>query len=158
MIIGDVGQYLWEEINIEYAGSKGGNNYGWNIVEGNHCYPEDAECSSEGFVMPAFEYPNNANYAKTLFGIKQPNMDGCSVTGGYVYRGENIQEIYGKYIFGDYCSGKIWSIKINKDGSVTEFYDHTDEILESMNKREFYLSSFGQDNNYELYLIDYSNL
>ena len=80
MIIGDVGQHLWEEINIEYAGSKGGNNYGWNVMEGNHCYPEDATCSNEGYIMPAFEYPNNANYVKTLLGIRQKNMDGCSLT------------------------------------------------------------------------------
>ena len=155
MIIGDVGQYLWEEINIEYAKSKGGNNYGWNVMEGNHCYPEDATCSNEGYIMPAFEYPNNANYAKTLFGIKQPNMDGCSITGGYVYRGKNIPELYGKYIFGDYCTGKVWSIRI-VEGEGEELVDHTKDILSSMGKREFYLSSFGQDNNQELFLIDYN--
>ena len=156
MIIGDVGQNLWEEINIEYAkDNKGGNNYGWNVMEGNHCYPEDATCSNEGFIMPAFEYPNNANYAKTLFGIKQPNMDGCSITGGYVYRGKNIPELYGKYIFGDYCTGKVWSIRI-VEGKGEELVDHTKDILSSMGKREFYLSSFGQDNNQELFLIDYN--
>ena len=155
MIIGDVGQHLWEEINIEYAGSKGGNNYGWNIVEGNHCYPEDTECSMDDLIMPAFEYPNNANYAKTLFGIKQPNMDGCSITGGYVYRGDDIPELYGRYVFGDYCTGKVWSIVI-KDGKGEDIKDHTKDILSSMGKREFYLSSFGQDNNNELFLIDYN--
>ena len=156
MIIGDVGQNLWEEINIEYAkDNKGGNNYGWNVMEGNHCYPEDATCSNEGYIMPAFEYPNNANYAKTLFGIKQPNMDGCSITGGYVYRGKNIPELYGKYIFGDYCTGKVWSIRI-VEGKGEELVDHTKDILSSMGKREFYLSSFGQDNDQELFLIDYN--
>ena len=156
MIIGDVGQYLWEEINIEYAGSAGGINYGWNIMEGNHCYPEDVEkCYDEKFALPVFEYPNNANYAKTLFGIKQPNMDGCSITGGYVYRGEMIPELYGKYIFGDYCTGKVWSIKI-ENNKVKDLVDHTQSILESMGKREFYLSSFGQNNKKELFLIDYN--
>jgi len=156
MIIGDVGQNLWEEINIEYAkDNKGGNNYGWNVMEGNHCYPEDATCSNEGYIMPAFEYPNNANYAKTLFGIKQPNMDGCSITGGYVYRGKNIPKLYGKYIFGDYCTGKVWSIRI-VEGKGEELVDHTKDILSSMGKREFYLSSFGQDNDQELFLIDYN--
>ena len=91
MIIGDVGQNLWEEINIEYFGDNGGRNYGWNIMEGKHCYPLDiTDCENTEFVNPAFEYPNNANYVKTLFGIKQPNMDGCSITGGYIYRGVNI--------------------------------------------------------------------
>ena len=156
MILADVGQHLWEEINFETFGSKGGLNYGWNILEGNHCFPEDAECSLDGTVAPIFEYPNNANYAKTLFGIKQPEMDGCSITGGYVYRGNKIKDFYGKYIFGDYCTGKIWSLRINQDGEVTDFYNHTDEILKSMNKREFYLSSFGQDESNEIYLIDYN--
>ena len=155
MIIGDVGQYLWEEINIEYSGGKGGLNYGWNIVEGNHCYPEDSKCEVDGFVMPAFEYPNNANYAKTLFGIKQPDMDGCSITGGYVYRGNNIPDLYGRYIFGDYCTGKIWSILI-KNGIGGNLIDHTKSIMESMGKKEFYLSSFGQDNKNELFIIDYN--
>ena len=90
MLIGDVGQSLWEEINFQSFSDIGGNNYGWNIMEGNHCYPENSNCSSRGLVNPSFEYPNNANYAKTLFGIKQPNMDGCSITGGYVYRGDEL--------------------------------------------------------------------
>ena len=156
MIIGDVGQYLWEEINIEYFGDEGGKNYGWNIMEGNHCYHEDVqECYDEKFVMPAFEYPNNANYVKTLVGINQPNMDGCSITGGYVYRGKNIPELYGRYLFGDYCTGKVWSIKI-EDGKGTDVIDHTKSIIESMGKREFYLSSFGQDFDNELFIIDYN--
>ena len=156
MIIGDVGQYLWEEINIEYFGDEGGKNYGWNIMEGNHCYPEDVdECYNEEFTLPAFEYPNNANYAKTLFGIKQANMDGCSITGGYVYRGSNIPDLYGRYIFGDYCTGKLWSIKI-EEGKGSDVIEHTSSIMKSMGKREFYLSSFGQDNNNELFIIDYN--
>ena len=156
MIIGDVGQYLWEEINIEYYGEEGGKNYGWNIMEGNHCFPEDVkDCYDEQYVLPAFEYPNNANYAKTLFGIKQPNMDGCSITGGYIYRGENIPELYGRYIFGDYCTGKVWSIEI-EDGKGSNVIEHTKSILNSMGKREFYLSSFGQDLSFELYVIDYN--
>ena len=156
MIIGDVWQHLWEEINIEYFGDKGGNNYGWNIMEGNHCYHDDVkECVNDDFVMPAFEYPNNANYAKTLFGIKQPNMDGCSITGGYVYRGSQIPSLYGRYIFGDYCTGKIWSIKID-NGIGSNMIDHTKDIMESMGKKEFYLSSFGEDNDNELFIIDYN--
>ena len=155
MLIGDVGQHLWEEINIEYSGSGGGNNYGWNILEGNHCYPEGEDCSSDDYMMPVYEYPNNANYAKTLFGIKQPNMDGCSITGGYVYRGDDIPELYGRYIFGDYCTGKVWSILI-QDNDVINLKNHTKNIMDSMGKKEFYLSSFGQDNNNEIFLIDYN--
>ncbi len=156
MIMADVGQHLWEEINFETYGSNGGINYGWNIFEGNHCYPEESSCINEGYKMPVFEYPNNANYARTLLGFKQKsNMDGCSITGGYVYRGKDIKSLYGKYIFGDYCTGKVWSININEN-EVRDLKDHTATILESMGKREFYLSSFGQDNNNELFLIDYT--
>ena len=82
-------------------------------------------------------------------------MHGCSVTGGYVYRGKNKPELYGRYIFGDYCTGKVWSLKIS-NGTVEDIIDHTSSILESMGKREFYLSSFCQDNNNELFLIDYN--
>ena len=156
MIIGDVGQYLWEEINIEYFGDEGGKNYGWNIMEGNHCYPEDAkDCASDEFTMPTFEYPNNANYVKILLGISQRNMDGCSITGGYVYRGKQIPDLYGRYIFGDYCTGRVWSIII-EDGVGKDVIEYTDSIRKSMGKREFYLSSFGQDNNNELFIIDYN--
>ena len=155
MLIGDVGQSLWEEINFEPFLSKGGKNYGWNILEGNHCYPEDSKCSSDGFTMPSFEYPNNANYAKTLFGIKQPNMDGCSITGGYVYRGDKLKDMNGKYIFGDYCTGKIWSINIS-EGNGENLVNHTNSIMKSIGKKEFYLSSFGQNNDGEIFIVDYN--
>jgi len=158
LIMGDVGQHLWEEINFERSDSKGGKNYGWNIFEGNHCYPEDAECVNLGYDNPIFEYPNNANYARTLLGFKQksPDMDGCSITGGYIYRGQKIKSLYGRYIFGDYCTGKIWSLAIDKNGNASDIKNHTKEILDSMGAKEFYLSSFGVDNNNELYIIDYN--
>ena len=155
MIIGDVGQSLWEEINFELFPNKGGKNYGWNVMEGNHCYPEDSKCNSDNLTMPVFEYPNNANYAKTLFGIKQPNMDGCSITGGYVYRGNELVDMDGRYIFGDYCTGKIWSIVVNENESIN-LKNHTGSIMNSIGKKEFYLSSFGEDNKGEIFIIDYN--
>ena len=157
MVMGDVGQHLWEEINFETSSSNGGINYGWNILEGNHCYPEGNECNPDLYVPPIFEYPNNANYVRTLLGMKQKlDMDGCSVTGGYIYRGDKIKELQGKYIFGDYCTGKVWSLKINSDMGISDLVDHTSQILKSMGKREFYLSSFGQSVSNELFIIDYS--
>jgi len=156
LIMGDVGQHLWEEINFASFESTGGENYGWNILEGDHCYPEDVVCDKHGYIEPLFEYPNNANYVRTILGLKQkdPDMDGCSITGGYVYRGKDIPSLYGRYIFGDYCTGKVWSINTNK--SNLDVIDHTQEILASMGKREFYLSSFGQDNHGEIFLVDYN--
>ena len=155
LYMGDVGQNEWEEIDYQSFESSGGLNFGWNIMEGNHCYGEDNEdCNSNGTVSPIFEYPNDANYAKTIIGWDQPDMHGCSVTGGYVYRGKNKPSLYGRYFFGDYCTGKVWSLE-NNNGKVS-LINHTDELLQAMNKTEFYLSSFGEDAEGELYLIDYS--
>ena len=81
-------------------------------------------------------------------------MQGCSVTGGYVYRGNNKPDLYGRYFFGDYCTGKVWSLK-NDNGNL-DMRNHTEELLKSMNKKEFYLSSFGEDAEGELYIINYS--
>ena len=155
MYIGDVGQNNWEEIDFQPSNSKGGLNFGWNKLEGAHCYPDDNfECSLDNTILPLFEYPNDANYLKTLVGWNQSDVHGCSVTGGYVYRGNNKPDLYGRYIFGDYCTGKVWSIINN--GSNLDLKEHTHELLESMNKKEFYLSSFGEDEEGELYIINYS--
>ena len=155
LYMGDVGQNNWEEIDYQAYNSMGGINYGWDIMEGKHCLEEEDLCDKSLYESPIYEYPNNANYMKTLIGVKQSNKDGCSVTGGYVYRGKNIPELYGKYIFGDYCTGKVWSFK-NNNGNIQEFYNHSLEILDSMNKKSFYLSSFGEKYNGELFLVDYS--
>jgi len=154
--MGDVGQSNWEEINYQSHNSRGGINYGWNIMEGKHCFKKEF-CDSSLYEHPIYEYPNNANYMKTLIGLKQPNRDGCSVTGGYVYRGKKIPEIYGRYIFGDYCTGKVWSIETN-DKENQNFSDHSIEILSSMDKKAFYLSSFGERYNGELLLVDYNGI
>ena len=86
LYIGDVGQNQWEEINFQPADSTGGENYGWNVWEGNHIF---AGGNAPNHVKPIFEYTRNL---------------GCSVTGGYVYRGEAIPDLQAVYIFGDYCS------------------------------------------------------
>ena len=154
MYIGDVGQYDWEEIDYQPYNSAGGLNFGWNILEGTHCYKKNDElCNSKDTVLPIFEYPHDANYLKTLIGWTQADTHGCSVTGGYVYRGKNKPELYGRYFLGDYCTGKVWSLK-NTNGGL-DIKEHTSELLETMNKKQFYLSSFGEDEEGELYLIDY---
>ena len=155
LFIGDVGQNNWEEIDVILANKMGGQNFGWNIMEGFHCYPEEIECNNTNLIEPIWEYPNNANYFKTLAGIKQTKMDGCSITGGYVYRGNKIPEFYGRYIFGDYCTGKVWSF-IYENGETKNIKNHTLEILNSMNKNSFYLSSFGETIDGELLIVDYN--
>ena len=120
----DVGQYSWEEIDIIYAGL----NYGWNTMEGNHCYPEGTSCNSEGFEPPVFEYP--------LY------VDGvCSVTGGYVYRGNEILSLYGKYIYGDWCTGDIWAFT---------YSDDENHINEHLIRSDINITSFGLDQHNEL--------
>lgn len=125
LFIADVGQNLYEEIDIEPAGS-GGRNYGWPVMEGFHCY-ESETCHQNGLTMPVAEYERK---------------DGCSVTGGYVYRGRQYPALEGVYFFGDYCTGKIWAMP--SGGQPVEALD---TILN--------ISSFGEDEAGELYVADF---
>ena len=152
---GDVGQNKWEEINYEPAKSKGGVNYGWRIMEARHCYNPEDNCNESGLTQPILEYPNDANYMRTLTGMDQPDVDGCSVTGGYVYRGKKIKGLQGTYLFGDYCSGNVWSFKV-ENGKAVEFQNRTEEINLAEGEFTNYISSFGEDADGELYIIDYN--
>jgi glucose/arabinose dehydrogenase len=154
--LGDVGQDLWEEIDFVAAENAGGQNFGWRVMEGNHCYNPKEDCEPTG-ELPIFEYPNDANYMKILIGMDEPNVDGCSVTGGYVYRGSAISELQGTYFFADYCSGNIWTFK-EKNGKATEFQNRTEEISLGGGGFTNYISSFGEDNNGELYIVDYNGI
>ena len=127
--VADVGQNKWEEIHWRSVDSQGGENYGWRLMEGNHCFLPKKECDSGGLVKPVAEYARK---------------HGCSVTGGYVYRGNKIQELYGKYIFGDFCSGTIWTIDKEQNFKM--------QMLMSTNLN---ISSFGEDSSGELYVLDY---
>jgi len=129
LYIGDVGEWDWEEVDFQTAESKGGENYGWSAFEGTHPFKEQP-ISSE-VTMPVFEYSH---------------ADGCAITGGYVYRGEALPELQGIYFFGDYCTGKMWTMERDESGAwqATPFMD-TDEVL----------TSFGEDAQGELYSIDY---
>ena len=150
LYIGDVGQGNWEEINYLPFSEVSGKNFGWNKMEGKHFY-NDAIISDDVFVDPVFEYPNNANYMKTLIGWKQNNAKGCSVTGGYVYRGKVLEELYGSYVFGDYCTGKVWTINLNSGKAL----DHIEWNLSNL-EEDMYISSFAEDNLGELYILNHS--
>jgi glucose/arabinose dehydrogenase len=108
--IADVGQNLWEEVNWLPAGSTAGVNYGWNCYEGAHIYP-DGGCTPTDTVSPIFEYPHDGT------------TGGFSITGGYVYRGPDEQNIplRGYYITADYVSGNVWMIKPNGNGGWTSY-------------------------------------
>ena len=151
LYIGDVGQGNWEEIDYLPFRNSRAANFGWNKMEGFHCYPPMEDCDKRNTILPIFEYPNNANYMKTLIGWEQHDAQGCSVTGGYVYRGNNIERLKGRYIFGDYCTGKIWSITVS-NGKALEYIQWTIDH----NNQDFYLSSFGEDGDGELYLINHT--
>ncbi|MDT5262048.1 MAG: hypothetical protein QOC61_1052, partial [Acidobacteriota bacterium] len=92
LYIGDVGQGLFEEVDFQTAASTGGQNYGWRMMEGLHCF-NNAQCDQTGLTLPVIEYDHSL---------------GCSVTGGYIYRGRTFPRMQGLYFYGDYCSGRIW--------------------------------------------------
>jgi glucose/arabinose dehydrogenase len=123
--IGDVGQNTWEEIDYLPAGSEGGANFGWSVMEGNHAY--DGEPQS-GIYTPVVEYSHAEG--------------GCSVTGGYVYRGAAMPEWNGIYLYGDYCSGKVWAL-ISSNGQWQS---------QVMFETGVTITSFGQDESGEIYL------
>ena len=152
IIIADVGQNSWEEINIQDA-TIGGINYGWNIREGKHSYKNND--SDIILTDPLVEYSSNANYGKTLTGLKQDiDAIGCSVTGGYTYNRSDIPEIQNCYIFADYCTGKIWSLKRESD-SEYNITDLSGSLLKNLRK-QLYISSFGIDSNGFIYIINHS--
>ena len=152
---GDVGQNKWEEVNYEPYTSKGGVNYGWSIMEANHCYDPKENCTQVGLTAPILEYPNDANYMIVLGGGGQENSDGCSVTGGYVYRGTKIKNLMGYYMFGDYCSGNIWTFKV-VNSKITDLQNRTEEINLGNGEFTTYISSFGEDADGELYIVEYN--
>jgi glucose/arabinose dehydrogenase len=133
LYITDVGQSMWEEVNFQPAGDPGGANYGWKVFEASHCFQSEG-CDPAGFVAPVAEYAHQEG--------------NCSITGGYVYRGLQYPELGGNYFFADYCSGAIWSLFRLADGG----WQQT-----SLLRTDLFISSFGEDNQGELYVLDHVN-
>jgi len=154
IIIGDVGQNLWEEINWNTWEETRGGNFGWRTMEGNHCFNPEEFCDTTDLILPIHEYPNNAAYMKILIGMDDKEATGCSVTGGYVYRGNNNKNLWGSYVFGDYCTGRIWSFR-RKDGKPVAFKNLRKELKKHSTELPLFISSFGEDNSGELYVVDY---
>jgi glucose/arabinose dehydrogenase/uncharacterized cupredoxin-like copper-binding protein len=102
LYIADVGQRMWEEINFQPAGSEGGWNYGWPMMEGSHCYPGESECGTTG-ILPVAEYDHSE--------------ENCSITGIGVYRGQVSASLDGIYFTADYCSGKFWGLTRDEGGA-----------------------------------------
>lgn len=126
LYLADVGQQNWEEVNFQPAASGGGENYGWNVMEGAHCYGSPS-CNTTGLVLPVTEYSHAL---------------GCSITGGTVYRGSAYPALQGIYLYADYCSGRIWGLQ--PDGATWATHEFLDSAASP--------SSFGEDEAGELYL------
>ncbi|GAB4531508.1 MAG: PQQ-dependent sugar dehydrogenase [Anaerolineae bacterium] len=129
LYIADVGQGSYEEVNHQPASSPGGENYGWRIMEGFHCYNAGA-CDTDGLTLPVVEYDHS---------------QGCSVTGGLVYRGQDYPGMQGIYFYADFCSGRIWGLKY--DGAAWQ----SALLLDT----PYGIASFGEDEAGNLYLSDY---
>ena len=134
LYIGDVGQGNFEEIDFQPAGDPGGRNYGWNIMEGDSCYPPGTVgCNRTGLALPVFVYDHSL---------------GCSVTGGHVYRGSAFPSLQGVYLFGDLCSTRIWGIR--KNGAAW------DNALLAENTT-LTITTFGEDESGNVYVVNYAN-
>ncbi len=130
---GDVGQSAREEVNI----IESGKNYGWNIMEGTLCYPSSAECDTAGLALPIWEY--------------EWGTDGRSITGGYVYRGQMIP-FDGWYFFADYQFGNVWAL--HYDGDTVSGFHPFGQLSDGGTVN---ISSFGLDEDGEIYLLGYNN-
>jgi glucose/arabinose dehydrogenase len=128
LYVADVGQNEWEEVNA-VAATQAGVNYGWNTMEATHCF-NSGSCNTAGLTAPVLEYSHS---------------EGCSVTGGYVYRGSAINEVQGHYFYSDYCSGFLRSFRYS-GGSLTDDVQWDVGSLGSV-------LSFGEDATGELYVL-----
>ena len=130
LIAGDVGRTSREEVDLIVRGG----NYGWNIMEGTLCFQPATNCSTDGLILPIHEYDHDPE---------------CSITGGYVYRGTAIPSLWGKYVFADFCSGRLWTLTEVSPGQWQR-----EPLLDT----GFLVSSLGEDETGELYVVRYKFL
>ncbi len=147
LFIGDVGQGAWEEVDVIAGDDPRNHNLGWNVHEGFHCYGA-ARCERAGFTPPAVEYSHD---------------EGCSITGGVVYRGKAIPELAGAFFFADYCTGLLRSLRWSRDpddkaagsgkatGAVRDYWEWRGELAGAQQLSQ--ISSFGADADGELLLV-----
>jgi glucose/arabinose dehydrogenase len=127
LIAGDVGQEAWEEITLVERGA----NLGWKVREGAHCYSPKEGCRTAGLTDPLFEYDRSL---------------GLSVTGGYVYTGKRIPSLAGRFIFGDFGTGRLWALELDSSKRAkTQF----------LGRYSYAFSTFGRDSDGEIYATDF---
>jgi hypothetical protein len=132
LYIGDVGQDVIEEIDFVPRGTPSGLNFGWRVMEGNRCtgLGGNPPCGSTAYTAPVLTYDHG---------------QGCSVTGGFVYRGRAVPVMQGRYVYADFCSGRMWSAARDRDGTF-----QTEVLLETGQQ----ITTFGEDANGEIYWAD----
>jgi len=132
LYLGDVGDRTYEEVNYEPAGSPGGRNYGWPVMEGMHCHTNPS-CNTDGMTLPVWEYMHT---------------DGkCAIIGGVVYRGDEIPDLVGTYLYGDFCTGKVYGLRSSQDvWESAELYD-----------ADYGFSSFGYGEDRNVYMTEYAS-
>jgi glucose/arabinose dehydrogenase len=136
LYIADVGQRQWEYVHVVPGGKLIGQNFGWKITEGKHCFLARS-CNRRGLHAPLMEYNHR---------------EGCSITGGYVYRGKAIPELEGAYFYSDYCTAILRSFRV-KGGRIADHWDWKSAL-----DRDFKLAkiaSFGLDQDGELYVVSH---
>ncbi len=130
LVVADVGQNAWEEVSIVAKGE----NHGWNLLEGHHCFQPAEGCDAGGLTPPVHEYSHKS---------------GESITGGFVYTGTQVPALSGSYVFGDFVSGRLWAIRLPEPGGLLA----TDQV--ALGRWTMLPSTFGQDADGEIYVADY---
>ncbi len=154
MWIADVGQNRFEWVHVQKAGSRGGENYGWNIMEGQGRFKPgrarfqdpprlNKEAFNErGVQFPVFEYRHHPV---------------ASITGGFLYEGASIARLKNRYLVADFMSGRVWSFRLGDDWEAEDIVEHTDSFAQTFGGRgaDLAISSFGRDLDGELYILDH---
>ncbi len=139
LIVADVGQDLYEEVTIIGAGQNGG----WNVREAEHCFPADvSDCPSEGMVDPIYSYGRR---------------DGQSITGGFVYTGERVPALAGRYVFGDFISGRLWALDLPSADAAPGQGSAGRGTVHSLGRWGILVSSFGTTPEGELLAVDFGS-
>ncbi|HVN86553.1 MAG TPA: PQQ-dependent sugar dehydrogenase [Candidatus Binatia bacterium] len=137
LYIADVGQDKYEEVDFQSATSTGGENYGWNTMEGKHCFNPSSGCNTTGLTPPILEYSHGTN-----------DSNGCAVIGGYVYRGCAMPNLHGRYFYGDLCKAFVRSFSV-VGGVAAAMQDDTSQLAMGA----ISMTSFGEDARGELYVV-----
>jgi glucose/arabinose dehydrogenase len=137
--IGDVGQNSWEEVDVQPASSRGGENYGWRYMEGLHCFNPPVKCPTDGLTTPVLEYPTAPH---------------ASIAGGFVYRGCRMPNLHGTYFYADYMKGFIRTFRL-AEGRATNLQDVTRQLAPPSSGGSHSISSFGEDARGEIYFLEH---